>query len=55
MSLVNLLLVDYTTYLALLCAIAQHYDGKSTKRFDPKRRLNQHLFTYDYVDQGGFI
>ena len=44
---------DYTTYLALLCATAQREDGKRTKRFDPKHRLNQHLFTFDYVVQGG--
>ena len=44
---------DYTTYLALLRATAQREDDKRTKSFDPKRRLNQHLFTYDYVDQGG--
>ena len=44
---------DYTTYLALLHATAQREDGKRTKSFDPKRRINQHLLNFDYVDHGG--
>ena len=44
---------DYTTYLALLRATAQQEDGKRTKSFDPKRRINQHLLNFDYVDHGG--
>ena len=44
---------DYTTYLALLRATAQWEDGKHTKSFDPKRRINQHLLNFDYVDHGG--
>ena len=37
---------DYTTYLALLRATAQREDGKRTKSFDPKRRINQHNMLY---------
>ena len=46
---------DYTTYLALLRATAQQEDGKRTKSFDPKCRINQHLLNFDYVDHGGVV
>ena len=44
---------DFDAYLALLRATAQREDGRRTKSLDPKRRINQHLLNYDYVDHGG--
>ena len=43
---------DYDTYLRLLHATAQRKDAHGRQLANPKNRVSQHLFTYDYVDHG---
>ena len=44
--------VDYDKYFSLLRATAQRKDAQERQLTNPKNRVSQHLFTYDYVDHG---
>ena len=44
--------IDYDGYLALLRHAAQTYDSEQARIGNPKYRMNKHIFTTDYVDNG---
>ena len=43
---------DFDKYLSLLRATAQRKDAQGRNIANPTKRISQHLFTYDYVDEG---